>query len=213
MYLYFSLQSGSVNTPFSGMWQTTAGATRFILKSIKNKDAITAGSTINGGAAAGSIYLDRQYISEPLAYPQLINGQISGQLMVRELAGTDNVDRVFVCGKVVSKDGSVIRGTILPSGNYGPTLEFIANATHRNKTIITNQALTSVQALQGDRLVFEIGYSNSTAGTTPQASAKWGMNAPRLPVNETQTTDGAGWLQITPDLEFARTMFVAMDGC
>lgn len=212
MFLYFALnEQPNISPSFSGMWQTSAQATRRVLKPIKTKDAITIGTTIDGGAAAGSIYLDRQYVSPGLASQQIISGRISGQLMVREYNAGDNVDRVFLCAKVVSNNGQTIRGTLLPSGNYGPTLEFVNNATHRNKTIASGQNLTPVTGLPGDRLVFEIGYQNSTAGTTPQASAKWGTDAPLLPINETQTTNGAGWIAITPDLKFNTTIFTSLD--
>lgn len=210
MYLYFSQERASIAPAFSGMWQVNALATRYVLKPFQTKDSILVGSTIDTAAGGGSIGLDRQYVTPGLTQGQVINGNISGQLMVRELATTDNVDRVVMCIKLVSNNGQTIRGTLLPSGNYGPTLEFINNATCRNKTIITNSALTSLTAIEGDRIVVEIGYQNSTAGTTPQAAAKWGAAAPLLPIDETQTTDGAGWLQIAPNLTFRNTEFIAL---
>lgn len=209
MFLYFSLnQIPSISPSFSGMWQSTTGAVRRVMTSQLNKDPITTGPTINGAGDAGFTYLDRQYITPGLAYPQVIQGRISGQLMVREIAATDNVDRVLLCAKVVSNDGLTLRGVLLDSGNYGPTLEFIATGTHRNKTIASGQIINTITGSQGDRLVFEIGYQHSTAGTTPQASAKWGSLAARLPVNETQTTNGAGWIAVTSDLVFNKTIFI-----
>lgn len=217
MLLYFTDQqvpqagNGDFSTTFSGMWRNSGQAVKRLLSPIKTKDAITTGTTVTGQAAAFTNTLDRQYVTPGLLGPQLITGQISGQLMVREYATQDNMDRVILCGKVVSNNGKIIRGFILNSGNYGPTLEFISNATHRNKTIASGQNLTAITGQDGDRLVFEIGYTASAGGTTPDASARWGANAPLLPVNETQTTDGAGWIAITSNLKFRETEVVSID--
>lgn len=217
MFLYFTnaqvpqAGNGGFGTTYSGMWRNSGQASNRLLSPIKTKDAITTGTTVTGNGAAFTAVLDRQYVTPGLLGQQLISGRISGQLMVREYATTDNMDRVILCGKVVSNDGRTIRGSILQSGNYGPTLEFISNVTHRNKTIASGQNLTPITGQDGDRIVFEIGYSNSTAGTTPDGSAKWGGNAPLLPVNETQTTDGAGWIAITSNLRFRSTEVMILD--
>ncbi len=207
MYLYFSLNEvPNISPAFSGMWSASSQATRRVLKPKTNTDTITVGSTIDVGASAGSIALDRQYISPGLAFDQIISGKISGQLMARELVNNDNVDRVILCGKVVTSAGA-IRGTIISSGNYGPTLELLNNGM-RNKTIASGQSINLLTGFKGDRLVFEIGYQTSVGGTSPQGAANWGSNAPLLPVNETQLTDGAGWISITPDLKFNSTIFI-----
>ncbi len=207
-FLYFSsAQIPNISPSFSGMWMSTTGAQRNVLTPIPDQVVPAVGSTINLGVNAGFIALDRQYISPGLADNQTINGLYSGQLMVREFATTDNVDIVMLCAKVVSNDGSTLRGTLINSGNYGPVAEFVNNASLRNKTIASGQTLTTVNALRGDRIVLEIGYQDSAGGTTPQAGAGWGSSAPRLPVNETSTTNGAGWLLITPTLRFNTTSF------
>ncbi len=193
------------------MWMSTTGAQRNALTPIPDKVIPAVGSTINLGVNAGFIALDRQYISPGLSQNQTINGLYSGQLMVREFATTDNVDIVMLCAKVLSNDGSIIRGTLINSGNYGPVAEFINNNSLRNKTIASGQTMNTVNALRGDRIVLEVGYQISTAGTTPQAAAGWGSSAPRLPVDETTTTNGAGWLLITPTLEFNTTTFISQD--
>lgn len=208
-YLYFTSAAlpNKMAPAYSGMWVTTANASRRVLTPTKTKDAITIGTTINGSGNAFISYLDRQYITPGLNGTQVISGFVSGQLMVRMFAATDAVDRVLMCARVFSNDGSVVRGTLLPSGNYGVTSTFLNNATCRN-FIIASGATASMNAVtgqDGDRIVFEIGYTNSTAGTTPQAAAKWGANAPLLPQNITQTTDGAGWLLLFPNLKFRQT--------
>lgn len=199
---YFPLDTAApVNPDFTAAWNYTSEAVRRALASSKGSSSVTAGTQV-GPWTAGNYALDRQYISAPLA-AQTISGTFKGQLMVREYADTDNVAAVLICVKVVSNDGSTVRGTLLTLNYYGGAAEFINNATHRNKKIADGDALSSVAAQAGDRLVIEIGYSD-VSGTTPEASAKWGENADDLPENETQTTDGAGWIEFSGTITFSQ---------
>jgi hypothetical protein len=103
----------------------------------------------------------------------------------------------------MSEDGSTLRRSLM-NGAFGGSAEFINNATCRNKQIISaaNGAQTgaTIVSVAGDRLVVEIGYTDFGGGSTPQGAAKWGENATDLPQNETQTTDGAGWLETNVDI-------------
>lgn len=192
-------------TPSLAAWNYTTEVLRRKMVTAKpTGDAITQGSQIGPWTAtAGQTAVDRQYISAPLAAGQTISGTVAAQVMVREFATTDNVDRGLLAIKVVSADGATLRATLLALGNYGPTLEFISNATCRNKTFADGDAITTyTPTIEGDRIVVEIGYQNSTAGTTPEAAAKYGGNATDLPVNETQTTNGAPWIEFSANLTF-----------
>jgi hypothetical protein len=159
---------------FSTGWSGTAGATRWQLDLERGAWPIIVGDTISFGAATADYkHLDRQFVSPPLKGNQLISGKISGQLQVEEFVTNDNVDRICTHIRVVSRDGTQLRGTGLGVAKYGSTNEFSTTLTTRNIC----SGLTSVQninALDGDRIVVELGYSNSTAGTTPQAAALWG---------------------------------------
>lgn len=188
---------------FSGAWSGTSQATRYKMFTEKRNSSIAAGSTIDLVNTAGGKYLDRQYISQPFAREQVISGVCTGYLMVREFATTDNVDRVCCAMRLINNTGGT-KAIIIPLNAYGTTAEFVNATTHRNKQMISNQALTTATGAVGDRLVLELGYTNTTAGTTPQASAKWGESGTDLPLNETQTTDGAGWFDITPNLVFSK---------
>lgn len=198
--LYLPLDTAAPVNPGFGVWNYTSEAVRRLLARTKGSSAITIGTRVGPWTAtAGQKALDRQYVSDPLS-AQTISGTVAMQLMVREYATADNVNQLILLIKVVSKDGGTLRGTLLALGNYGPTLEFISNATHRNKTGADGDTLTPVDAQEGDRIVVEIGYCNSVAGTTPEASAKFGENATDLPVNETQTTNGAGWIEFSANI-------------
>jgi len=191
--------SAAVEPAFSG-WQLTTGAVRRKMVITTSVDAITTGAIISGANSAGTTFLDRQYVSDPISF-QVISGSANMQLMTREYAGTDNVDLLMIKAYVVDSAASA-RGTLLTLNSYAATAEFVNDGTHRNKTALDGDIMTAVTAQNGDRIVLEIGYRNSTSGTTPQASAKYGNNAANLPVNETQTTNGAGFFTISPDISF-----------
>jgi hypothetical protein len=213
--LYFAATAAppvSPTTDPDAGWTSTSLREERALNDVKGSTAIAVGSTIDTAAGAGSSGLDRVYVSRRLNGAQTISGTADMQLMVREFATTDNVDRGLIKAYVVNAAATSITGTLLALGNYGPTLEFINNATCRNKTYIDGDAITTVNANDNDRIVLEIGYQNSAAGTTPQAAAKWGENATDLPVNETQTTDGAGWFKLSATLTFRAEAAVAAFG-
>lgn len=200
---YFPATTVADVNPAPGAWNYITEAVFRYLAKTKGSSAITVGSQIGPWTeTTGQKALDRVYVSDPLS-PQTIAGTIKMQLMVREYAVADNVDQINLLIKVVSGNGATLRGTLLALGNYASTAEFINNATHRNKTGADGDALSSVVCQEHDRIVVEIGYCNSTAGTTPEASAKWGESATDLPEDGTQTTDGAGWIEFSGDIAFS----------
>lgn len=197
---YFPADTAAdVSPAYDAGWNYAAEALRRALANVKGSSAITTGTQV-GPWTSGNKALDRQYVSNKLA-AQRISGTCKMQLMVREYADTDNVAAIYLCVKVVSEDGSTVRGTLLSLNYYAGISEFINNATHRNKKGADGDAMSDVDALDGDRIVVEIGYSDA-AGAAPEASAKWGENASDLPEDEIQTTDGAGWIEFSGDLSF-----------
>lgn len=202
---YFPVSTASDLTPsFDAGWEDTSEALRRQLARTKGSSAITLGSQIGPWTANNTTQaLDRQYVSEPLA-AQTISGTVSGQLMVREYATGDNADQSWLGIFVCNSSGSKV-ATLLTLAARGPVLEFISNATHRNKTLAAAIALTSYSCAAGDRIVVEIGYGCSGATASPEASAKWGENATDLPANETQTTDGAGWVELSGTIAYLHT--------
>jgi hypothetical protein len=195
--LYFSsLDRTNLTPPFSGGtqgWSGTTGATRWLMMDYHKNTPVTTGPTIDLNAAANHKHLDRQYISAPLMGQQLISGITSGQLMVRYFAATDNCDQICCCLKLTDYYCRQDKGILLRLSGHVPTVEFISNATLRNKVIISGKAVTPRTGAHGDRLVLEIGYQATLGGTSPQAAAKWGDGGADLPQNESQTTDAPGW--------------------
>lgn len=205
-FFFPATEASAVNPAFDAGWEDTSEALRRRLEDVKGADAIAAGSTINLLEDVVRDELDRQYVSDPMAAGNTWTSGVSTfamQLMVREFANTDNVDRGILGVRIVSQDGLTVRATLLAVANYGPTLEFINSVTMRNKTFADGDTVgATYTTVDGDRLVVEIGYQSSVLNTTPQAAAKYGQNATDLPVNETQTADGAGWIETSVTITF-----------
>jgi hypothetical protein len=103
---------------------------------------------------------------------------------------------------VVSNDGGTVRGVLLATNVYGTTTELL-NTGPRNKTVADGDPITPVSALNGDRVVQELGFKVvAGGGTTPQAAAEYGEAEADLAVNETSTT-GSGWFEFSSSLAFA----------
>ncbi len=212
--LYFpAVTAAAVSPAFdTGGWGYTSEALRRKLANTKGSSAITIGSQIGPWTAGVSQYaLDRQYVSTRMDAGVVWKGvapltTVSMQLMCREYALSDNVSNLSTVIKVFSEDGLTERW-LWKQCSYGAGNEMINNVTHQNKGGNhvggqQNGSAVDYTTVLGDRLVVEIGYTD-TAGTTPEASAKWGENATDLPVNETQTTDGAGWIEFSNTITFA----------
>lgn len=204
--LYFTLtQAAAISPAFDSGWDYVSEALRRKLADTKGSSSITVGNQI-GPWASGQQALDRQYISTRMNAGVIFNNPattVKGQIMVREYATTDNVASIWYTIKIISEDGNTVRITVRPFEQKAVT-EFISNVTHRNAPIMSAgiSSIASYTTVLGDRILIEIGYSDSS-GTTPEASAKWGENATDLPENETQTTDGAGWLEFSNTITFA----------
>lgn len=200
-----------IQTP-SAFWNDATEGETIRMKTTKGNSTIAIGNIIDLATTQNSKDLDRQFISDPLWGNQVIQGTVSGQLMVREYATTDNVNAIIASIRVISNKGGTVRGTCLNSGIWGgidSNGEFVNNASHRNKIIFSGNSMSPITGLDGDRICLEIGYNVAAGGgTSPQASAKWGENAPDLPSNnEAQTSDGAGWFQMNSvNLKFKKNI-------
>lgn len=204
--LYFTTSDGGYDFfpggTDNGTWVDPFTYDVNLLKPFKGPHTLSTDATRSLSGTANEKVLDALFVSPPLA-AQTISGTVAMQMLVRELVSTDNVDRVIVGIRVISEDGSTTRGTLLTPANYGTTSEFL-DTGYRNKTAITaGTALTPVTAQLGDKLVIEVGYSNSTAGTTPQASSSIGDDStlPDLGINETETS-GVSWIEFSQPLYF-----------
>jgi hypothetical protein len=169
----------------------------------------------------------RSYVSEPLS-AQSISGTVKGQILCRESSSSANFRSQLVV-KVVSNDGTTVRGTLL-AADTGTTVSDEWNtgsSTWENRKIPlgwsgSGASLSSVSAQDGDRLVFEIGYRahntssssftggiycNDTAGDTDLSEGG----------SETDTAaspDYRSWIELSQTLTFqgAGTQTISASG-
>jgi len=146
----------SVEPAYSAEWErTTAAVRRYLSKNKRN--------TVNSDSAWGSEYesgpqndtLLRQFISDPLDGAQTISGTVKGQIRCRESDAAADFCRALVI-KVVSGDGSTVRGVLLSHFPDSLTSEFATSLTNRN--FPPSLSLNQVEAQDGDRIVVELGF-------------------------------------------------------
>ena len=204
--------AADVNPAFDAGWETNGSALRKALADSKGASALmgTGAEVIALTEDSLNEALNRQLVSRPMNSGIVFTSgvtSVSMQLMVREGAVTDNVDRGLLGIRVVSLDGSTERATLLAVSNYSTTSEFTNNTSFRNKTFADGDTITAgYTTVEGDRLVVEVGYQTSTgSSSTPNAQANWGENSTDLPVNESQTTAGNGWIEFSNTITFCAT--------
>jgi len=206
--LYFPVSDGAAITPAQdAAWDDVGQFVRRLLQQTKGADAITAGTTINITEDTGNQALDRQYISTRMDAGIVFTSAVTtvrSVVMMREFALTDDVNQCILGIRVLSEDGATVRATLFTVANRGPVLEFINNATMRNKQCADGDTIgATYTTVLGDRVAVEIGYQADGADTSPQAAAKYGQNATDCAENETNTTDCAGWIEFSNTITFA----------
>jgi len=197
-FYYEANNTPPVSPAFDGGWQSTAEAVR--RKAALTKSAAT--ETLSGslGGAAGDNDLVCQIVSPPLDGDQTISGSWTHVLRARELAGTDNIRARRWALKVVSNDGSTVRGTLRAYGASGTVTEY---GTALSGILMANLgSLTSVNALNGDRVVIETGIGSDVTGTTPQWEAVLGGNGTDHAATNGDTTGTVGWVEFSQTLAF-----------
>ncbi len=201
--------SADVSPSFHSSWSNTASAIRRKLGGTKGASTITPTSSI-----AGTNYtLIAQFVSDALDAQTILSTVTgSGQILVSEVAAGSNVDIIITACRLFSNDGSTLRATLFEWNFYGTyNNEFPVNPSFRNGILMTSglydigtygSAGSNIAVTAGDRRVFEIGFGLVGAGTGG-AYAVLGEDAADLPTDdETQTTDGAGWFELSQTLVF-----------
>lgn len=190
--LYFSGSQVPAISPAFGGWTADTGA-RLKLLSAKQSGEIFA--AISGGSLAGVAGFV-QFVSDELS-AQTIAGTIKAYLRCNSDAEADISPRMLI--RVVSNDGTVVRGTLLALGNYGGAN--FSTAAFQNRIFADGDALSGLAVLAGDRLVIEIGANNPSGG-----DCFVGFGAPSvtsdLPENESETAALVPWIEFSGDVGF-----------
>jgi hypothetical protein len=192
---YFpSTGAAKVSVTPSGDWSKTAGA-QVALACVTAKIASAMANVANSENNASDYYrvLIQQYISAPLNGNQAISGTWAMYMLGLE----DNALAtfcLFTCARVFSGDGLTLRGTLWGGGGTGSTWL----TTIRNSGSNYND-MGTINALDGDRIVFEIGFDsqNQASTTLYTGTIRIGDNGGTdLPLNETDTDQTKNpWVQ------------------
>lgn len=174
-------------------WTATTGADRIRMPVARISSTMTSKVQAAPGTAANQKWLFRQYVSDPIRGGGDIFGALFGQVRGLESAANDNIDAISLKLLVVDSAGS-LRGTLLSLANYGTVAEL--NTSLRNKIIANGDGLTKVTYQNGDRIVAEIGLTNTTIGTSVSGTLSFGDDSGTdLAEDETATAANNPWLE------------------
>ena len=173
-------------------WTATTNADRITMVRSRISSTMATKAQAAPGTAGGQKWLFRQYVSKPLAAGDVF-GALFGQIRGLESAANDNIDAISLKVLVVKADAT-LRGTLLALANYGTVAELATSL--RNKIIANGDGLTKVTALDGDRIVAEIGLTNTANGTSVSGSLSFGDDsATDLAEDEAATAANNPWLE------------------
>ena len=130
-----------------------------------------------------------------------ISGTVKGQMRWLQDFADLAQDRVTIALSVVSGDGLITRGYLLPLSFYGTTNLFqVAPNNPQNRFLANGDAMTPVVAEDGDRLFLEVGSQPSNAPTLGDFVACYvgGNIATDLPEDETTSTELSPWIELIP---------------
>jgi hypothetical protein len=160
-----------------------------------------------GVAAAGPLnVLIRALCSHPLDGDQTITGTVKGQIRAIESNASANAMAQMTI-RVMSNDLQTVRGTLLATHTNALSSEF-PTGTHANRkfplSALSPASLTSVDALDGDRIMIEIGARKTEAGSTSRnySVAVGTASATDLAEDETTTTADNPWIELSQTLVF-----------
>jgi hypothetical protein len=192
----------AVDPTIASGWEDSSEIERRMLANVKGSSGISTGQVVDILEDQASYDdLDRQYTSTRMPAGIVFTSGVTSLkivVMMREQAATDDVDKCITSVRIMSEDGQTTRATLYATANYGPVLEFVNNASMRNKQCADGDlAGASYTTVLGDRIVVELGYQTDGAESSPQASGKYGENATDCAENETNTTDCAGWVEFS----------------
>jgi len=128
---------------------------------------------VEGKATTANVrQLMRQYVSKRLNGAQTVSGTVKGTIRVLESAANDNIDKVSLKLVCIDEFGTTATGTMLAVGDYGPTNEWATSLT--NRRIADGDTMTTVNCNDKDRILVEIGYNNTTTGTSITGTMNFG---------------------------------------
>ena len=209
--LYFGFDAPIVSPTADASWESALSFVRRTLTTTKLStatatEALAVATNSNTPAGAVDVVI-LQATSAPLSGNQTISGAIKGQMRMLESATA--ADLRVQCVIWVRKADGTSRGTLVASDASALSHEFDATTkTNRAFPLGAPVTPTTVNALDTDRIVVEVGYRKHESATTSRTGTlqSGNGNLTDLPEDETTTTDGAPWIEFADTLTFAGTL-------
>lgn len=205
---YFpSTGSSPISTAYDAEWDKTSEATSRTLESQRTNSALTEQTCSENTATTPFDVAVGQFISAPLNGAQTISGNIRGIIQAREsnIAADFQAQTII---RIVSNDGSTVRGTLIAADTSGLSNEFTTTTTNTKFPKAwtgTGTTVTNVNAQNGDRIVVEIGIRSLNNVTTNRiATFKFGDPTDSTLDADENEIDTASFV---PWIEFEHVLF------
>lgn len=196
MYLQSS-NAAAVSPAFSVNWETTTSGLRRVTHSTAASTALTTLAISIPFAGASDEQLFYQFVSQPINGDTTISGTWSFIVKCNDPSGNCYIARRLY---VVTNDGSTVRGTLVA---YATNATLMPTAL---QTLIwaNAAAVTSVSALNGDRIVLEIGARNSDGGVNRTGDIRSGdAGGSDFALTNALTTDLNPWFELSTNVAFS----------
>lgn len=197
-FYFDSTVTPNITPSYDAGWELTAEALRLplIYKKVVLVATAFASSEITIPITTTQDILSRQFISSPIP-AQMLLGTFSLVIRTREVNAGGNATLAVVV-KVVSQDGTVVRGTLFST--FNTDTEFGTTAATR---IVNAQAITALTTLPGDRIAVEIGAHAAAPSVGTTFHARIGTADPTFTdfaLTSGLTTALNAWCEFSQDL-------------
>ena len=196
---YLPLSGAAPTSPtVSTMWDGNCSAfARYMAVTTKVNSALANVVALFGFTGTRQICW-HQWVSDTLDVDQTISGTMSA--VVRGLENATNADlHLAVSIRVLQGDTSTLRGVLR---NQGATVtEYVTTAATRIHNAL---AVTSVNALAGDRIAIEVGFHGLTPAPGATGTLRFGdpTGTADFALTSGLTTDLCPWVQLSANITF-----------
>lgn len=187
----------------AGGWSSAASMVRRTLATTKTNTAITTVGVAETSTTNPYNVALLQMHSPALVGSGFIAGTVHGIFRMLESNASMNAYSQLVI-RVVSADGTTVRGTALDVVNTGGTEWATTTAANRYAGLTANRTLTPVAFSNGDRILIELGYcARNTSATSYTGTIRYGdPTGTELADAESGTTDNCPWIEFSQALPF-----------
>jgi hypothetical protein len=199
---YLPSSGASPVSPAAGTWTETTGRDILRMTRSRGTTAMTNKTQAHTATAANSTFLSRTYVSDPIRAQTIPASTVKGTIRVLESAANDNLNAMRIQIRVVNSTGTTFRTPAL----YGPTNGTVAefSTTLRAKRLAVGGATSSVVAQAGDRIVIDIGTTNTVSGSSLSDTISYGNDSTTdLGDNETDTGAFNPFIEIATAITFS----------